>query len=417
MLRPELEKQGNMVKTPIWPPFIGAQDIDLKLVRTNKLLDALGNPEAKLKNIIHVAGTNGKGSTTAFLKAFLQASGYSVNSYTSPHLVNFNERINLNGQDIDDVALEKLSQKCKKIVEDNDLQVTFFEGTTVMAIQAFVDNPADFNIFEVGLGGRLDATNVFKEKLACLITPVSYDHQEFLGDKIEQIAAEKGAIMLPNTPVFIGKQQEEAKIILEEIAKKNNCSIYYYDDYKADIPKELGLNGAHQQQNFKLAAQAFTELTKKTIPENYKKYLSWPARLQNITKQINSKFNIENSTFLDGGHNEHAAHALVDFVKENNIEHIVVAMVKRKNLEKYLQILSKSGAQIYLTEIISSDESIKIAEIPSNISNLAQKTFNNYKNALKYIVELQNSGNILFSGSLFLAGEILEEIEQNAVEC
>ena len=173
--------------------------IDLSLERINKLLYKLGNPQKKIKNIIHIAGTNGKGSVLAFLKSFIQASGFTVNTYTSPHLINFNERINLNGQNISDKFLELLLDICSK--KNNGKPITFFEMTTVAAFLAFNKKPADFTILETGLGGRLDATNIIKKPIVTIINEISIDHTNFLGSNIKQIAKEKSGIIKRNSPV------------------------------------------------------------------------------------------------------------------------------------------------------------------------------------------------------------------------
>ena len=167
--------------------------IDLSLERINKLLIKLGNPEKKIKNIIHIAGTNGKGSVLAFLKSFIQASGCSVNSYTSPHLIRFNERINLNGQNISDNFLNELLNICHK--KNNGNPITFFEMTTVAAFLAFRMKPANFTILETGLGGRLDATNVIEKPIVTIINEISIDHTNYLGSNIKEIAKEKAGII------------------------------------------------------------------------------------------------------------------------------------------------------------------------------------------------------------------------------
>ena len=167
--------------------------IDLSLERINKLLYKLGNPQKKIKNLIHIAGTNGKGSVLAFLKSLIKASGYTVNTYTSPHLIKFNERINLNGKNISNKLLNQLIDLCSK--KNNGKPITFFEITTVVAFLAFKKKPADFTILETGLGGRLDATNVIKKPVLTIINEVSIDHTNFLGSNIKQITKEKAGII------------------------------------------------------------------------------------------------------------------------------------------------------------------------------------------------------------------------------
>ena len=203
--------------------------IDLSLERINKLLYKLENPQKKIKNIIHIAGTNGKGSVLAFLKSFIQASGFTVNTYTSPHLINFNERINLNGKNISDKFLELLLDICSK--KNNSKPITFFEMTTVVAFLAFKRKPADFTILETGLGGRLDATNIIKKPIVTIINEISIDHTNFLGSNIEQIAKEKAGIIKKNSPVVIGKQTKKAIEIIKKVAKNLNVKILTEKDW------------------------------------------------------------------------------------------------------------------------------------------------------------------------------------------
>ncbi len=398
-----------MVKIPIWPKFKGMKDVDLELSRVKKLLNLAQNPEKKLSNVIHVAGTNGKGSTSAFLRSFLLAAGYSVNLYSSPHLLNFNERINLNGVDISDEELHKLSLKYQKISTEHNLSITFFEGTTVMALDAFARFKANYNIIEVGLGGRLDATNIFEQKLAQIITPISHDHQEFLGDNIIDIAHEKAAIIKTNSKLFIGKQVKSVKDLLVKIAEEKKCEINFYQDYQEALPSNLGLDGEHQKENFKLAATVFSNLTKQKIKQDYKNFLSWPARLQNITKNIKEKYsNFNQQAFLDGGHNIDAAKALKSFIKEKNISHIIIAMVLRKDIKNFLTILQETSAKIYLTEITHNDESIRVNNLDEDLVSV--ETYKSYHLAFNKILADKNYHNILFAGSLFFAAEILQDL-------
>ena len=200
--------------------------IDLSLERINKLLYKLENPQKKIKNIIHIAGTNGKGSVLAFLKSFIQASGFTVNTYTSPHLINFNERINLNDQNISNEFLEVLLDMCNK--KNEGKPITFFEITTAAAFLAFKIKPADFTILETGLGGRLDATNIIKKPIITIINEISIDHKNFLGSNIKQIAKEKAGIIKKNSPVVIGKQTKKAIEIIKKVAKNFNVKTFFY---------------------------------------------------------------------------------------------------------------------------------------------------------------------------------------------
>ncbi|PPR37301.1 MAG: Bifunctional protein FolC, partial [Alphaproteobacteria bacterium MarineAlpha6_Bin4] len=199
--------------------------IDLSLNRITKLLNKLGNPQKNIKNIIHIAGTNGKGSVLAFLKSLIKESGYTVNTYSSPHLINFNERINLNGKNITDKFLESLLDMCNK--KNNGKPITFFEMTTVAAFLAFKKKPADYTILEVGLGGRLDATNIIKKPIISIINEISIDHTNFLGSNIQQIAGEKAGIIKKKIPVVVGKQKNKARKIIKDVASKLKAETFF----------------------------------------------------------------------------------------------------------------------------------------------------------------------------------------------
>ncbi len=199
------------MKIPFWPEFKGFRDIKLGLDRMYQALERLDNPHKKLPEVIHIAGTNGKGSTLAFLRSIFESSGYKVHAYSSPHLVNFNERIYLSGSDISDDFLNECLQECKDVCEiEPKIELTFYEGTTLAAFLAFSKVKADILILETGMGGRLDATNVLDEVMASIITPVSIDHAEFLGNSISKIAFEKAGIIKKNSLVICGKQKNDA---------------------------------------------------------------------------------------------------------------------------------------------------------------------------------------------------------------
>jgi dihydrofolate synthase / folylpolyglutamate synthase len=205
--------------------MVSGKRINLDLDNMLSLLQVLGNPEKKLKNVIHVAGTNGKGSTCVFLSAILQAMGYSVNLYTSPHLVKFNERIKIYGADINDSQLIEYEEHCKDLWSNKDY--TFFELATAMAFLAFNDHRADFNILEVGLGGTLDATNIVKNVILSIITSISMDHIEILGPDIESIASNKAGIIKHSTPVLLSQQKyHEAVKTIEVRAEAMQARLY-----------------------------------------------------------------------------------------------------------------------------------------------------------------------------------------------
>ncbi|MBT6035996.1 MAG: bifunctional folylpolyglutamate synthase/dihydrofolate synthase, partial [Kordiimonadaceae bacterium] len=197
--------------------------IDLSLDRMNIILESLGNPQNTLPPVIHVAGTNGKGSTIAYLRSILEAAGLSVHVYTSPHLVRFAERIRLNGEIIEENYLQEILEYCEKI--NDGVPITYFEITTAAAFKAFADNPADVLILEVGLGGRLDATNVVDHPLSTVITPVSHDHQQFLGHDLSGIAMEKASIAKKDVPLLSALQTKEVEKKISEVVQKSGGNL------------------------------------------------------------------------------------------------------------------------------------------------------------------------------------------------
>jgi dihydrofolate synthase / folylpolyglutamate synthase len=206
---------------PFWPDPSTYRNIDLGLHRVYQLLERLGNPHLRLPPTIHLAGTNGKGSTLAFLQAIFEDSGLKVHCYISPHLVRFNERIILAGKEIEDDFLNEILLKCKNAAAiEPKINVTFFEGITVAAFLAFSKVRADILLLETGMGGRLDATNVIENPLATIITPIDFDHTEFLGKTLAKIAFEKAGIIKPNCPVIVAKQKSSALKVIKEVALK-----------------------------------------------------------------------------------------------------------------------------------------------------------------------------------------------------
>ena len=201
---------------PHWPKPLGKRPINYNLDNICELLRRLGNPEKNIPPVVHVAGTNGKGSTIAFIKKVLIESGYKVHVYNSPHLVYFNERIILANEYIKNSYLHSILEECRSV--SDDMHITFFEGTTAAAFLAFSRVDADITILETGMGGRLDATNVIEKPMLTIITPISLDHQEFLGDSIAQIATEKAGIMKHDCTCIISEQLKDAKDVLEKTA-------------------------------------------------------------------------------------------------------------------------------------------------------------------------------------------------------
>ena len=299
--------------------------IDLSLGRTERLLAALGDPHRRLPKTIHVAGTNGKGSTVAFLRAILEAAGQRVHVYTSPHLLRFNERIRLAGKLVDDATLIAALEKCERV--NAGQPITFFEIGTAAAFDLFAETPADWLLLEVGLGGRHDATNVIDGPAASIVTPVSIDHAEFLGDTVERIAQEKGGIFKRGAPGVIGFQSDEALRVLEACARRAGAPcIVARRDY--DVREENGrlifederglldlapprLAGRHQHQNAAAAIAALRAVAPEVPARAFEagmRTVDWPARLQRISRGRLVELAPEGAEiWIDGGHNEDGA--------------------------------------------------------------------------------------------------------------
>lgn len=411
------------MKFPFWPNPQGYRDIDLGLSRVYELLARLGNPHLKIPPTIHIAGTNGKGSTLAFLRAIFTQSALKIHTYTSPHLVNFNERIILAGEEISDEFLNEILSECKIAAEKSpQIPVTFFEGITVAAFLAFSRVKADLLLLEVGMGGRLDATNVLPKVLCSVITPIAFDHEEFLGKTLAKIAFEKGGIIKKNCPVIIGKQKTSALKVLERHALELGCETKIFGrdfivDKKLPLPSLLG---DHQAENAATAIAAALTQKKFPITENQiKSALTktfWPARLQKINSGKFFKILPKNfELFLDGSHNIQGAETIKNFLKtqKNKKIFVIFSMLKDKNCEGFLKKIA--GEIDYLIAITIPDESksrkaSEIKEIAKKIgiNSIATK---NFDEAFEKIIPQQknNGGNlILICGSLYLAGKFLE---------
>lgn len=326
--------------------------IDFNLNRLLSVFSNLNNINTKLNNVIHIAGTNGKGSTTAFLKSILQHCGYSVNVFTSPHLVNFNERIYIKNNFISNTYLAQLQNQLKQTQGSNNLSL--FETTFVLATMAFIQNPADFTILEVGLGGRLDATNVVTNTLVSAISHIDYDHEDFLGNTLSKIAYEKACIIKPNSVAVKSYQQKKVLNVFSQYASSVNANlllqnthyyikrnVLYYNNFT--VPLKLSLLGKHQQNNASLAivtAIKAMQLTNKNFNINHivtaLNNTTWPARLQPVT----NIYNYSNTIYLDGAHNPNGAKVLSNFilsnVKKYNHVDIIFGMLEKKHLNNFL---------------------------------------------------------------------------------
>lgn len=410
--------------------------IDLSLGRLERLLGRLGDPHKNLPPIIHVAGTNGKGSTVAFMRAILEAAGYSVHVYTSPHLVRFNERIRLASQLIDDETLKDILWQVD--VAAGDDPITFFEATTAAAFIAFSQVPADALILEVGLGGRLDATNVIDRAAVSVITPVSVDHVEFLGDTVSQIAGEKAGIARKDTALVSHQTHEDAAKKIDTIARKKGAHPIAsgnhftaeitadgidYKDAKGEVDLPLpSLPGGFQAWNAILAAAALRHQSVWHVPEASLsagiRWASWPARLQRLsTGKLLRLLPNDSQLWLDGGHNAAAGAQVAGFIKSLKAKHdapvhVVLAMLSNKDLASYLSPFGGLLDGLWGLPIDGHDH-----HAPASIAAFGQELGipgrlggPGVASALKHITAVSEETEppyVFLLGSLYMAGDVL----------
>jgi len=415
--------------------------IDLGLDRIERVLQALGNPHLRLPPAIHIAGTNGKGSTTAFLRSMIEAEGKTAHVYTSPHLVRFNERITVASEDITDEALLNVLER---VMEANgDEPLSFFEATTAAAFLAFSETPSDYALIEVGLGGRYDATNVF-DPVVSIITPVNYDHAEFLGRDLAGIAREKAGVIKANVPVFAGRQEDLVSAVLRNEAAKQRAPIQFLtehfrayreqdrmvfdaDDVLLDLPRPA-LIGSHQIDNagVAIAAARNVGISDDAIGEGLSQ-AKWPARMQNLTSGPYAELVIKagGELWLDGGHNPHAAAALANTMAElqdrkERVLILIMGILGNKDAGKYLDAFTGLASCVIAVNIPGSPalapETIKeLAENRGMIAQVASTIPKAVEQAIKTGKALSRGDpsqptippRILICGSLYLAGHVL----------
>ena len=410
--------------------------IDLGLERIERLLDQLGSPHKKLPPIVHVAGTNGKGSLVAYLRAMSEAAGYRVHVYTSPHLVKFNERIRVAGRLIDDHTLDEILTECEEV--NAGQPITFFEITTVAAFMAFARHPADIAILEVGMGGRRDTTNVVDPAL-CAITPIGYDHTGFLGDKLEGIALEKAGILKRAVPAVIGRQREAAAAVIAAEAAKLAVPTFrmgrewqvtptasgfrYESDLQSlDLPAPA-LAGAHQLDNAATAVACIERLRAAKFAigdEAIRKGLSsveWPARLQQLTRgPLVDALPPGCELWLDGGHNEDCGLALArmaaDWAKEPGALplYLVFGMLTTKDASGFLRPLARHARAARAVPFPEGHSAYTPAEACEKAAEVGLDCLpvNDIGAALEDLLATQPAPmRILICGSLYLAGAVL----------
>ena len=406
--------------------------IDLSLDRIRLLLDRLDHPERRLPPVVHVAGTNGKGSVIAFLRAFAEAAGLKVHVYTSPHLIRFNERIRIAGNLITDDRLLELLEECEAAAGDDP--ITFFEITTAIAYLAFSRAPADLALIETGLGGRLDATNVLDAPAVTALTPVSLDHQGYLGNELSGIAGEKAAIMRPGVPCIVARQPDEAMPVIKRKADEMGAELLVSgQDWSVepqparmavrtpgklrDLPVPT-LAGDHQIDN---AAQAIACLDSLGgVPVSDAAItkgldgVDWPGRLQRLTKgPLLDELPPGWEIWVDGGHNGAAGLALARQAarwKDRPLA-LMVGMLTSKDPRAFLEPLAPH-AQLALALKIPGEDGAWSAEDLARQATAAGMTAlesGGPRQAIQGIPSrLDRPGRILICGSLYLAGEILK---------
>jgi dihydrofolate synthase / folylpolyglutamate synthase len=368
----------------------------LGLERITALLATLGNPQGRLPPVFHVAGTNGKGSTCAFLRSILEAAGRKVHVYTSPHLVRFNERIRVAGKLITDEDLAPLLSEVLNRAEAYDIGPSFFEATTAAAFLAFSRTPADACVIEVGLGGRLDATNVVTP-VVCGIAQIGIDHQTFLGETLAEIAGEKAGIAKAGAPVFCLAQPPEAVEAIQMVAAKAGATLLLEGrDWQIDATLQPSMAGTHQLRNANLAAQMAKQagIANEAIQTGIAN-TSWPARLQKLTlgpltgtKQI----------WLDGAHNPACADVLAAFLTVQGPKHLILGILANKDADGMMARLAPHALSLTFIPVPHHD-SHDPAVLAARWGGSAATSLVDALSAI--------DDNILIVGSLYLAGEAL----------
>jgi len=411
--------------------------IDLSLERMHRIDAALGHPERRLPPVIHIAGTNGKGSIVAYLRAIMEQAGLSVHAYTSPHLVAFHERIRLGrpggGALISEDELSSLLAECEQV--NAGQPITFFEITTAAAFLAFARHPADYVILETGLGGRLDATNVVDAPCLTVISAIDYDHQQYLGTTLSEIAGEKAGILKPGVPGIVAPQPDEARAKLEQVAERAGAQLHIagqdwqafeqhgrlvFQDESALIDLPLpALRGRFQIDNAGAAIAAIRMLGDKRISEQHMgdglRSAEWPARLQGLGDGALMRLLPDDSElWLDGGHNPSAGRALAGAMADLNDRNprplvLVVGMLNSKSADAYLAPFKGLAQRVVTLTIPGEENAITAADLVAAAASVGLETATamGIEDAITLAGRVAQSPRILVGGSLYLAGRVL----------
>ena len=399
--------------------------IDLTLDRVWRLLEAVGNPQDKLPPVIHIAGTNGKGSTQAMIRAGLEAKGLRVHAYTSPHLARFHERIRLAGELIDEVALSDVLDRCYHA--NGPDPITYFEITTVAGLLAFAETPADYTLLEVGLGGRLDATNVIKAPKLTIITPVDMDHQSFLGDTVTAIAGEKAGIIKPGVPCIVGPQQDAAMEVIEHQAARLRAPLLIHGQHwhvmeergRLVFQDETGLldlplpnlTGPHQITNAGAALAALRALEQEEPAyEAAVTKASWPARMEKLNFGILAETARPAELWLDGGHNPAAGAAVAATLRQLSPRptHMICGMLNTKDVKGYMRPLAEVTESLTAVSISGEAATLPAEDTAKAAAEvgLPAQTAGSVEEAIRKITADHPRARILICGSLYLAGHV-----------
>ncbi len=397
----------------------------------------LGDPQDRFAPVVHVAGTNGKGSTVATVRAIAEAAGLRVHVYTSPHLVRFNERIRVAGKLIDDAALVPILEEVEAV--NAGRPITFFEVTTAAAFLAFARNPADLVVLEVGLGGRLDATNLVKRPAVCAITPISFDHMQYLGDTLAQIAREKAGIMKRDVPVVVAPQPDEVRAVLRHHAETAGALFFeagrdwrvvpradgfrYEGKATIDLPRPA-LPGLHQVDNAGVAI-AVTEHLRPvgiTLPDvalaRGVASVEWPARLQRLTRgPLLALLRPDAELYLDGGHNEGGAAVLADWAAaqtDGKPLDVVCGMLSTKQPDRFFARLAPHVRRFRAITVPGAELMLPAEAIAASARAAGMKDVGaapDYKSAVTDLAQQADGPHrVLICGSLaMLCGAVLAE--------
>lgn len=378
----------------------------LGLENPRRLAEQAGNPQDRLR-IIHVAGTNGKGSVCAMLESIYRHAGYKTGLFTSPHLISFRERMQVNRQLISEEEIIRLTVQIRSLLHDwsREGHPTFFEVITVMALQHFDENKCDVVLLETGLGGRLDATNIVTP-IAAVITPVDKDHQQWLGATLEQIAAEKSGIIKLGRPVFCAAQKSEAQAVIKSTAEEQNAQ-FTLADTRMTLPA-LKLHGEHQKQNAALAATVVKSLTdylpiEEVVIRDGLAQVQWPARAQ-LWSDGKHRF------IFDAAHNPASMRTLADLLRKNHIGElpaILLGMSDEKNWREMCRLIAPLAGRVIAVPT-SSQKAVSPEEIAKVCSKFCETS--TAESVEKGLELLADESFVVVAGSIYLAGEVMERL-------